>query len=150
MARRLVVREFGPPRLKGPDLAMDGAEPPAVGTGLLRTQGGGLLFEQGLQGAFGEAGGRGLRDLLHGVEIDIKAGAVRAKGATRDNSAPRACKLLDFVELLGRHSMACHSASGLRVNAKSTGGPTADDLRNHTSCGKAVHDLSHQFFAQLP
>jgi hypothetical protein len=42
----------------------------------------GLLFRESLQGALGESSGGSMGDLLHGVEIDIEAGAVVAKGAS--------------------------------------------------------------------
>src|SRR5262249_4486998 len=111
-------------------------------------EGGRLLFEQGLQGAFGEAGGGGLRDLLHGVEIDIESGAVRAEGAAGDHFAPRAGGLLRLLGFVGGALAACDGAPCLRVNAKPNGRLTPDDIRSTTSSGKAVHDLRHR--SRLP
>ena len=67
---------------------MDGAEGAAVRAGVLVAQGLSLLFQQGVQRAFGQACGGGPRDLLHGVEIDVEAGALVAEGAAGNDFAP--------------------------------------------------------------
>jgi hypothetical protein len=128
--------------VEGPLLATDGTGPSAVGTGLLLAQGGGLPFQQRLQGAFGEAGRGRPGDLLHGVEIDIESGAGLAEGAAGDDLAPLAGALAEFVELLRRDATTGHDASCLGVNAKPGRGLVPDGLRNQTSQDKAVHELA--------
>ena len=71
MANRLALVEPSAADGERPGLSSAGAQPPARRTGLLLAQRLGLLFQTGLQGAFGQARGRGLGDLLHGVQIDI-------------------------------------------------------------------------------
>jgi hypothetical protein len=83
----------------------------------LLPQGVGLLFEEGLQGALVEPGGGGLRDLLHGVEIDVESGAGVAEGAAGDDFAPLGRQITEFLELLGGELASRHGASHLGVRA---------------------------------
>ena len=126
--------------MEGPLLATDGTGPAAVGTGLLLAQGGGLPFQQRLQGAFGDAGRGRLGDLLHRVEIDVESGAVRAEGPAGDDLAPLTGELAEFVEILRRDATTGQDASCLEVNDKPGRGLDPDGLRNQTSQDKAVHD----------
>jgi hypothetical protein len=109
---------------------------------LLLPQGGRLLVEERLQSAFGHAGGRGLSDLLHRVEIDIESRTLVAEGAAGDDLAPLRRELPQFIELLGRERSPCHDASHQRVTAEPGRGLAHDGLRNPTSQDKAVHDLA--------
>jgi hypothetical protein len=59
-----------------------------MGTGLLGSEGLGLLLQQGGQGALGEAGGGRLSDLFHGAEIDVQSRPLLAAGASGDDLAP--------------------------------------------------------------
>ena len=115
MAQRFVLPEFGPTHVQGPLVAADGTGPSAVGTRLLLAQGGGLAFEQRLQSAFGETGGRRLGDLLHGVEINLKSGAIVAEGAAGDDFAPLGGELAEFVEVVRRQVAPCHAPSSLEL-----------------------------------
>jgi hypothetical protein len=74
--------------VQGPDLAADGAGLSAVGAGLLFPQGLGPPFQQGFQGAFGQAAGGGLGHFLQGREVQIGAVAVAATGAAGHNFSP--------------------------------------------------------------
>ena len=67
MADRLALVEPSAADGEGAWLASDRAGPAAGGTGLRCSQGLGLLFEAGLQGPFGQAGGGRLGDLLGGM-----------------------------------------------------------------------------------
>jgi hypothetical protein len=111
VADRLVLPEFGPLRPQGPPAATNGTRPAAVGTGLLGAQAGGLLVEQSLQGAFGQAGGGRLGDLLHGVEVDVEPRAGVAEGAAGNDLAPLRRELPEFVQFLLCKRSACHDAS---------------------------------------
>jgi hypothetical protein len=100
---------------EGAWLALDGARPAAGGTGLFGSQGLSLLFEAGLQGPFGQAGGGRLGNLLHGVEIDVEPGSGVAEGASGDDFAPLGSEVTQFLELLGGKLASRHGASCARV-----------------------------------
>jgi hypothetical protein len=85
---------------------------------LFLTQGGGLTLQEGLQGAFGQTGGRGLSDLFHGVEVDVEPRTVVAEGPTSDDFSPLGSELAEFVEFLRGEWTAGHEMSCLAVTAK--------------------------------
>jgi hypothetical protein len=58
----------------------------------------GLLLKAGGESALGQAQGGGQGDLLHGVEVDVEAGAALAEGAFGDDFAPAGGQLTDFLE----------------------------------------------------
>jgi hypothetical protein len=93
----------------------DGARAAALGAGLLRAEGLGLLLQEGGEGAFGQAGGGGVGDLLHGAEIHVGAGAVGAKGVAGDDLAPAGGQFTEFTEVLGRELPSRHGESFLGV-----------------------------------
>ena len=99
-------------------LAVDGTGPSALRTGLLLAQGLGLLFEERLQGAFGEAGGSGVGELLHGIEIDVESGSVVAESASGNDFAPLGSETLKLLKLFGSEGAACHDASCVGVETK--------------------------------
>jgi hypothetical protein len=115
VANRFALSQDGALNLERTLLAADGAGPSARRTGLLFAQGGGLLFQKGLQGAFGESSGRGAGELLHGVEIDVEPGPVVAEGASGDDFAPLGGEALELLELFGSEGAACHDASCMEV-----------------------------------
>jgi hypothetical protein len=97
---------------QGAVLAADDAGPPAVGAGLFRPQGIGLLADQDREGTFGQAGGGGAGDVLHGLEIDLRAGPGVTEGTAGDDFAPLGSEVADFLEVLGgklvtRHGLSC-------------------------------------------
>jgi len=118
VADRLALVE--PPAADGERarLALDGAGPPTARTGLLGPQGLGLLFEASLQGPLRQAGGRGLGDLLHGVEVDVEPGAGVAEGASGDDFAPLGGEGAEFLEFLRRELASRHSASCAGVTGR--------------------------------
>ena len=73
----------------------------AVGAGLFGPEGLRLLLQKSGEGPFGQSGGGGAGDLLHGVEIDLGARAVRAEGMAGDDLAPASGQFTDFAEVLG-------------------------------------------------
>jgi hypothetical protein len=98
--------------LQGPVLPFDRTRLLAVGAGLFGAQRLGLLFQEGGEGSFGQAGGRGRDDCLHGLEIDVQARTGLPEDATRDDFAPLGSELADFLELLrgdlrARHGQSC-------------------------------------------
>jgi hypothetical protein len=117
VANRLALLELAALDLEGAAPAAEGTGSPALGTGLLPTQGVGLLFEEGLQGALGESGGRGAGDLLHGSEIDVGPGAVVAAGAAGDDFAPLGGEVTKVLQFLGGKGAACHDASCVEVRS---------------------------------
>jgi len=66
------------------------------------------LFQQSGEGTFGEAGGRGAGQSLHGVEIGVQAGAGVAEGAAGDDFAPAGGQVADFLEEFRGKFTACH------------------------------------------
>ena len=87
--------------VQGPCLSSHDAGASAVGAGLLRTEGLGLLLQSGGESAFGQSGGGG-GELLQGGEIEVEAGAGVAEGLACDNFAPLGSESTDIVEVLGR------------------------------------------------
>jgi hypothetical protein len=71
-------------------------------------QGLGLLFQQGGQSAFGEAGGRRTGQSLQGLEIGVQAGAGLAEGPAGDDFAPARGEVADFLEEFRRKFTSCH------------------------------------------
>ena len=102
----------------------DGARAAAVGAGLLVAEGLGLLLQEGREGAFGQAGGRGAGDLLHGAEIDVGAGAVGAEGVAGDDFAPAGGQLTDFTEVLGGELPARMVSPSLGLRGSTARRPT--------------------------
>ena len=102
MADRVAVAE-GPAAadLDGPLFVADRAELAAGRAGLGVAEALGLLGGGLLEGAGGQAAGGGDRDLFHGVQIDVEAGAVVAEGVADDNLAPLAGQVVDLLEVLG-------------------------------------------------
>jgi hypothetical protein len=84
----------------------------------LLAQGQGLLFEEGLQGALGEASGGSEGDLLHSSEIDIESVSLVAEGASGDNFAPLCGEATEFLDFLGGEVAVCHNASCVEVKAR--------------------------------
>ena len=85
-----------------PDVAADGTGLSAVGAGLLFAQGGCPPFEQGFQGALGQAAGGGRGHFLEGGEVQVRAGAVTTTGTAGHNFSPLLGQFVEFLEVLGR------------------------------------------------
>jgi hypothetical protein len=71
-----------------------------------------LLVEQDGEGAFADASGGGAGDVLHSLEIDIRARSGVAEGASGDDFAPLGGAVTDGLEVLGgelatRHGLSC-------------------------------------------
>jgi hypothetical protein len=87
----------------------------AFGAGLLGGEGVVLLFEEGGDGALGQAAGGGGGDLLHGGEVERDAGGHGLKGASSDDFAPLGSELLDLLESFGGQVPLQHAFSSLGV-----------------------------------
>jgi hypothetical protein len=87
---------------QGPRLSSHGAGAAAVGAGLLRAEGLGLLLQGGGERAFGQPGGGRGGELLQGGEIEVEAGPGVAEGPPGDNLAPLGSEGTDILEVLGR------------------------------------------------
>jgi hypothetical protein len=145
---RFVLREFDALRSQRTLLTPDRTGSSAVGARLLIAQGGGLTLKESLEGAFGEALGRGVCDLFHHVEVDIESGTV-AERAVGDDFPPRGGELTEFEEFLWGERTTGHEASSQGVTTKPCRGLVPDDLRTPTSHGKAAHDLCNGLGARL-
>jgi hypothetical protein len=108
---------------------------------LFLTQGGGLTLQEGVQGAFGQARGGGVGDLLHRVEVHVESGSVVAEGPTSDDFAPPSGELAEFEEFFWGERTTCHETPCPEVTTKPNRGVAPDDVRTRTAHGKAVHDL---------
>jgi hypothetical protein len=93
--------------------ALDGAESSAAGTGPLRAEQLGLLLQQDAEGSFVQAGSSGSGDLLHGIQIDVRARPCLAKGVPGNNLAPARSEFTDFLEMLRREFALRHGQSCL-------------------------------------
>ena len=118
MAERVAVAEVAAAAdLDGPLFVADRAELAAGRAGLGVAEALGLLGGGLLEGARGQAAGGGDRDLFHGVQIDVEAGAVVAEGVADDNLAPLVGQVVDFLEVLGRKFARRHGLNFLAVRA---------------------------------
>ncbi len=57
-----------------------------------------LLFQEGGEGAFGQASGRGTGELFHGCEVGVESRAVVAEGPSGNDFAPAGGQLTDCLE----------------------------------------------------
>jgi hypothetical protein len=76
------------------------------------------LFQEGSQGAFGQASGGGAGELLHGVEVGVQARAGVAEGAAGNDFAPAGGEVADFLEEFRGKFTACHGRYYLVLAAK--------------------------------
>jgi hypothetical protein len=77
-----------------------------------------LLFQEGAEGAFGEAGRGGVGELLHGLEVGVEAGACVAEGVAGDDFAPASGEFTDFLEECRGKFTTCHGRYRLVLAAK--------------------------------
>ena len=98
MADRFALGDGPAGQVQGAGFAVQGTGGAAVGAAGLFTQGLGLLFQQGGEGAFGEAGGGGAGELFQGLKIGVQAGATLAKGSAGHDFAPAGSEITDFSE----------------------------------------------------
>jgi hypothetical protein len=103
--------------LDGPLFVADGAELAAGRAGPGVTEALGLLGGGLLEGAGGQAAGGGDRDLFHGVQIDVEAGALVPEGVADNNLAPAVGQVVDFLEVLGGKLARRHGLNFLAVRA---------------------------------
>jgi hypothetical protein len=116
VAEGLAVRDLlSAVEVEGAVVVSHQAGPSAVGARLVLTEGDGLLFEEGGEGALGEAGrGRG-GELFQVGKGGVEGGPGFAEGPAGDNFAPLGGQGADFLEVLGRKFAACHRLSCLEV-----------------------------------
>lgn len=57
-----------------------------------------MLLQEGGEGAFGQTGGSGAGELLHGLEVGILPRPVVAEDASSNDFAPAGGKVTDFLE----------------------------------------------------
>src|SRR5262249_21193998 len=101
--------------VQGPGLPLHGAKSAAIGAGLLRAEGLGLLLQGGGERAFGESSGGSGGELFQGGEIKVEAGPLLAEGPSGDNFAPLGGESTDILEVLRGQGVACHRPSCLEV-----------------------------------
>jgi hypothetical protein len=103
--------------LDGPLFVADRAELAAGRAGLGVAEALGLLGGGLLEGAGGQAAGGGDRDLFHGVQVDVEAGALVPEGVADDNLAPLVGQVMDFPEVLGGQFARRHGRNFFAVRA---------------------------------
>src|SRR5438045_4764410 len=86
--------------VQGPCPSLHGAGAAAVGAGLLRAEGLGLVLQGGGERAFGQSGGGRGGELLQGGEIEVEAGAGVTEGPAGDDFAPLGSESTDILEVL--------------------------------------------------
>ena len=118
MADWLVLSDGAAGQLQRAGLAGNGTGGATGGTGDLFAERLGLLFQEGGQGAFGQAGGGGAGELLHGLEVGVQSRAVIAEGASGNDFAPAGGQVTDFLEELGGKFTARHGPYYLVLRAK--------------------------------
>lgn len=118
VADRFVGGHAAAGELQGAGFAGQGTEGTTVGTGNLFAERLGLLFQQGGQGPFGQAGGGGAGELLHGLEVGVQPRTVVAESTSGHNFAPAGGEVVDFVEEFRRKFTACHGLYYLVLAAK--------------------------------
>jgi hypothetical protein len=121
MADRLALGEGAAGHVQGAGFAVQGTGGATVRTGNLFAQGLGLLFQEGAEGALGEAGRRGAGELRHGLEVRVQAGTALPEGAAGDDFAPAGGQVADFLEELGGKFTARHGRYRLVLAAKGGG-----------------------------
>lgn len=118
MAERFAVAEVpAAADLDGPLFVADGAGLAAGRAGLGVAEALGLLGGGLFEGAGGQAAGGGDRDLFHGVQIDVEAGALVPEGVADDDLAPLVGQVVDFLEVLGGKLARRHGLYFLAVRA---------------------------------
>lgn len=117
MADGVAVAEVPAADLDGPLFVADGAKLATGRAGLGVAEALGLLGGGLLEGAGGQAAGGGDRDLFHGVQVDVEAGAVVAEGVADDNLAPLVGQVVDSLEVLGGKFARRHGLNFLAVRA---------------------------------
>jgi hypothetical protein len=122
VAQRLALGERAGADVQGALGAADGTEASAVGARSLGAEQLGLLFHQGSEGVFREAGGGGRGDLLHGVEVDVGARPGLAEGVPGHDLAPARGQVPDLLELVRgelatRHGQSCLVLVGIEEGA---------------------------------
>jgi hypothetical protein len=87
---------------QGPVFVIDPAGPAAVRAGLRGAEGLGLLFQEGAEGALGQATSGGRGDLLHGHQVDRAVWARLAEGTAGDDFPPLGRQGVDLLQSLRR------------------------------------------------
>jgi hypothetical protein len=83
---------------EGTVLMANNAKVAAFGAALLSSEGVGLLFQEGSQGALYQAMSSGSSELLHGLEVDVHAWARLAKDAACDDFSPASGQVTDLLK----------------------------------------------------
>lgn len=101
MTERLVLLDLlATIEVERPRLSLHEAGSSAVGAGLLRAEGLGLLLQSGSERAFGQSSGGRRGELLQSGEIEVEAGAGLTEGPSGDNFAPLGRESTDILEVL--------------------------------------------------
>lgn len=101
MGNGFAVAQWAAASRQGPRLAANGTRPRAGGTGGLRRERFGLLFQESGESALRQPAGGGDGDLFHGRQVGVETGAGVPEGASGGNFAPTGREIVDILELFG-------------------------------------------------
>jgi hypothetical protein len=118
VANRFTLGNGAAGQLQRTGLAGHGTQRATAGTGNLFAERLGLLLQEGGQGAFRQASGRSVGELLHGLEVGVQSGAVLAEGTSGNDFAPAGSEVTDFSEEFGGKCTARHLRYYLVLAAK--------------------------------
>lgn len=118
MADRFALIESSPAHGEGAGLASGDTGPSAIGARQLGAEGVGWSFEKDFEGSRVKAGGGGLRDLFHGIEIEVESRAIIAAGPSGDDFSPLGSQFVEFLKLRRGKGTSRHDGSGLGVRTQ--------------------------------
>ena len=78
----------------------------------------GLSFEKNFEGSLIEAGGGGLSDLLHGIEIEFERRVFVAASPSSDDFSPLSGQFMQFLKLRRGEGTSRHDGSSLGVRTE--------------------------------
>jgi len=97
-------------------LVIDRTEGATIGTGMLGTEGLGLLMQENAESALGQASSGSGGDLLHGGEVE---GSGLGEGASSDDFPPFGGEFADLLQFLLREFPLRHGPSSLALVSSS-------------------------------
>jgi hypothetical protein len=118
MTLRFAVFDLRAPEGDGPGLALDRTEALTRGAGLFGAQGGGLLFQEFLDGSLGHGTGRALGELFDIVGIEVELGTDLLLDASGHDFSPSLGHTLDPRGIYRRGLTEGHAMSLLGLRAQ--------------------------------
>jgi len=102
-----VLNPMAPWEVEGPGFALDRTQALAVGTGVLRSEGLCLLFQEGVEGSLGQSPADLQGYFLHDAEADVGSGSLRPEGASGHDFSPLGGEFTDFADVFRGDFLTC-------------------------------------------